>query len=210
MIKGLKICGVSDSVTLNFILNHNHKPTMIGFITNYEKKSSSSQSFGAASQFATEASFFGEHQGEIFYKQAKCTVYRIDVSSFRKPEFHPSFKDALRQLNKAAKEPTSRRSKDVLKASISEFRTHYTSSAWLGATLTTETRFASKSENKGERRRRQDCIEESFGKATGTGANVKEISVDVGLKGGSIGGRNNWRLESQLRQHVQQGGQRLP
>ena len=37
MIKGLKICGVSDSVTLNFILNHNHKPTMIGFITNYEK-----------------------------------------------------------------------------------------------------------------------------------------------------------------------------
>ena len=37
MIKGLKICGVSDPETLNYILNHNHKPTMIGFITNYEK-----------------------------------------------------------------------------------------------------------------------------------------------------------------------------
>ena len=37
MIKGLKICGVSDSETLKYILNHNHKPTMIGFITNYEK-----------------------------------------------------------------------------------------------------------------------------------------------------------------------------
>tara|TARA_B100000676_G_scaffold229708_1_gene228104 strand:- start:456 stop:1082 length:627 start_codon:yes stop_codon:yes gene_type:complete len=37
MIKGLKICGVSDSKTLNFILNHNHRPTMIGFITNYKK-----------------------------------------------------------------------------------------------------------------------------------------------------------------------------
>ena len=37
MIKGLKICGVSDPETLNFILNHNHKPMMIGFITNYEK-----------------------------------------------------------------------------------------------------------------------------------------------------------------------------
>ena len=37
MIRGLKICGVSDPKTLNFILNHNHKPTMIGFITNYEK-----------------------------------------------------------------------------------------------------------------------------------------------------------------------------
>ena len=39
MIKGLKICGVSDPITLNYILNHNNKPalTMIGFITNYEK-----------------------------------------------------------------------------------------------------------------------------------------------------------------------------
>ena len=37
MIKGLKICGVSDPETLSYILNHNQKPTMIGFITNYEK-----------------------------------------------------------------------------------------------------------------------------------------------------------------------------
>ena len=37
MIKGLKICGVSDPETLKYILNHNHKPTMIGFITNYKK-----------------------------------------------------------------------------------------------------------------------------------------------------------------------------
>ena len=37
MIKGLKICGVSDPKTLNFILNHNHRPNMIGFITNYKK-----------------------------------------------------------------------------------------------------------------------------------------------------------------------------
>ena len=36
-MKGLKICGVSDPKTLNFILNHDHKPMMIGFITNYEK-----------------------------------------------------------------------------------------------------------------------------------------------------------------------------
>ena len=37
MIKGLKICGVSDPETLNYILNHIHKPIMIGFITNYKK-----------------------------------------------------------------------------------------------------------------------------------------------------------------------------
>ena len=37
MIRGMKICGVSDPKTLNFILNHNHRPNMIGFITNYKK-----------------------------------------------------------------------------------------------------------------------------------------------------------------------------
>jgi len=37
MIKGLKICGISDSKTLNYILNHPHPPKFIGFITNYVK-----------------------------------------------------------------------------------------------------------------------------------------------------------------------------
>ena len=37
MIKDVKICGVSDSKTLKYILNHPHPPKFIGFITNYEK-----------------------------------------------------------------------------------------------------------------------------------------------------------------------------
>ena len=37
MIKGLKICGVSDPVTLRFILSHPFPPNYVGFITNYEK-----------------------------------------------------------------------------------------------------------------------------------------------------------------------------
>ena len=37
MIKGLKICGVSDPKTLNYILNHPHPPKFVGFITNYKK-----------------------------------------------------------------------------------------------------------------------------------------------------------------------------
>ena len=37
MIKGLKICGISDPETLNYILNHPHPPKFIGFITNYKK-----------------------------------------------------------------------------------------------------------------------------------------------------------------------------
>ena len=37
MIKGLKICGISDPKTLNYILNHPHPSKFIGFITNYKK-----------------------------------------------------------------------------------------------------------------------------------------------------------------------------
>ena len=37
MIKSLKICGISDLETLNFIVDHPYPPKFIGFITNYEK-----------------------------------------------------------------------------------------------------------------------------------------------------------------------------
>ena len=39
MIKGVKICGVSNSKTLNFIINHTYPPNFIGFICNYPKSS---------------------------------------------------------------------------------------------------------------------------------------------------------------------------
>jgi len=32
-----KICGIKDSKTLNYIVNHNYPPKFIGFITNYPK-----------------------------------------------------------------------------------------------------------------------------------------------------------------------------
>jgi phosphoribosylanthranilate isomerase len=37
MILKSKICGVSDSITLNFIVNHKNPPQFIGFIVNYPK-----------------------------------------------------------------------------------------------------------------------------------------------------------------------------
>ena len=39
MIKGCKICGVSDSKTLNYLINHPYPPKFIGFIGNYKKSS---------------------------------------------------------------------------------------------------------------------------------------------------------------------------
>ena len=37
MILKSKICGVSDSKTLNYIINHNNPPQFIGFVVNYPK-----------------------------------------------------------------------------------------------------------------------------------------------------------------------------
>jgi len=37
MIKGVKICGVSDLKTLNYIVEHPYPPQFVGFITNYRK-----------------------------------------------------------------------------------------------------------------------------------------------------------------------------
>ena len=39
MIKGCKICGIKDTETLNFIINHPYPPKFIGFICNYPKSS---------------------------------------------------------------------------------------------------------------------------------------------------------------------------
>ena len=39
MIKGCKICGISDTNTLNFLINHQYPPKFIGFICNYPKSS---------------------------------------------------------------------------------------------------------------------------------------------------------------------------
>ena len=37
MVKGIKICGVSDLETLKYILNHQFPPKFVGFICNYKK-----------------------------------------------------------------------------------------------------------------------------------------------------------------------------
>ena len=36
MVKGIKICGVSDLETLNYIVNHQFPPKFVGFISNYK------------------------------------------------------------------------------------------------------------------------------------------------------------------------------
>ena len=37
MLKGIKICGISDLKTLSYIIDHRYPPNFIGFISNYKK-----------------------------------------------------------------------------------------------------------------------------------------------------------------------------
>ena len=37
MLKGIKICGISDIETLSYIIDHRYPPNFIGFISNYKK-----------------------------------------------------------------------------------------------------------------------------------------------------------------------------
>ena len=37
MVKGIKICGISDHETLKYILNHQYPPKFVGFICNFKK-----------------------------------------------------------------------------------------------------------------------------------------------------------------------------
>ena len=37
MMKGSKICGVSDLETLDFIVNHPYPPSLVGFICNFKE-----------------------------------------------------------------------------------------------------------------------------------------------------------------------------
>ena len=37
MVKGIKICGISDLETLRYILNHQFPPKFVGFICNFKK-----------------------------------------------------------------------------------------------------------------------------------------------------------------------------
>ena len=39
MIRGCKICGISDTKTLTYIVNHPHPPSFIGFIVNWKASS---------------------------------------------------------------------------------------------------------------------------------------------------------------------------
>ena len=159
----------------------------LSFLINYEKTEAKVMSTRTVSKFEVEKNFFDETSGEIYINEARCELYKVAVDAFETPIFTPSFISGMRALHRAAVNPESRRSKRNLKRFISNFGTHYQAESWLGATLTTETRFASGSKSDDERKTRKNCVRESYRKAMvgalgGWGVNSEEIYANESEK----------------------------
>ena len=95
----------------------------------YQKSKSSKYKNREESDFERQRSFFQESQGEAYINQAKCLVSRVSINRGAKAYFTESFKNALRMLHIAAKNPNNDSSKKARINFIQEYGTHYFSKA---------------------------------------------------------------------------------
>lgn len=154
------------------------------WLINYKKAESERRSSSWGSSFEREQRFFGESQGEIHMNEVKCEAYRIAVDDFLPPVFTPAFIYAMRSLQRAAKNPASRRSKRTLRKFFGAYGTHYMKETFLGASMITETKFSSASSSLADRRKRQQCVNEAFNKGLSKGVDVNEIETNLDVPAG--------------------------
>jgi len=86
------------------------------------------------------ASFFTVVKGAIAVSEAQCITHKIDVSEFLTPSFHPTFVGVLRIL---AQQDTEVKQKRAFKRFVRDYGTHYVSSAFLGAKISSLTKYSS-------------------------------------------------------------------
>ena len=95
--------------------------------------------------------------------------------------FTYSFENAIQKLYEAALNPNTKSSRDTTLHFLDEFGTHYMKTAWLGATLTAESRWASNAGSKLERTNREKCVGNSFRVGQESSAGVDGIG-DISSK----------------------------
>ena len=97
----------------------------------YKNTKASRFSKGRESDYEKQEKYFENNNGEVYLNQAKCLVYRVSINKFAKAVFTEPFINALKQLQKAAKNPNRESSKRVRKDFIREYGTHFlTSASW--------------------------------------------------------------------------------
>ena len=94
--------------------------------------------------------------------KARCEVYEVRISSLTKPKFTSDFISALKRVETAAKSPDSASSKEAMKEFFTEqFGTHYMSTVFMGASMTTENRYVGTTSSSEMRSMRKECSENS-------------------------------------------------
>ena len=115
MILKSKICGVSDSKTLNYLVNHKHPPQFVGFIVNYpksnryvdKKKLSEEEIFEMATNSGAKDCFNLDNYHEVisekehFYKVKSEFEKKLDNIQYSGIEWRPfSYLDLTKEQSK--------------------------------------------------------------------------------------------------------------
>merc|ERR1711962_35486 len=141
--------------------------------------SSTSSSFGISGSYNSVSSFFTQTKGEIHLNAAECQMYMVSVKKFSKYKFEDSFVNGLKKLAEAAENPDLEKSKENLRAFISEYGTHYMSKSWLGAKLLAKSLFFHQSRSEAELNQRSLCLSTAFSRSSG---DTKIHNMNVGYR----------------------------
>jgi len=127
--------------------------------------------------------------GEIYMNDIRCQLFTVSTNDFVQPVFTKNFVNGVKTLYEAAKNPQSDESKRKTASFIKEFGTDYMETTFFGATLSLESRWASRAESESKRYERQSCFSKSvsnqFSEGSGFldflfgGKQTKEVKNDL-------------------------------
>ena len=167
----------SASVSASLSVGANLPFGLSSFISSFEATSSFMSS--STSEFSKERKFFSESKGEIYMNKAQCEVFEVRISNNLKPTFTEDFIIALKNLENAAKTPESSTSKKAMKDFFTrDFGTHYMSSVFMGASMTTENRYVGTTSSSEMRSMRKQCSDNSYRMSVGVGTSGADVSTE--------------------------------
>merc|ERR1711962_44604 len=158
--------------------------------------SSTSSSFGISGSYNSVSSFFTQTKGEIHLNAAECQMYMVSVKKFSKYKFEDSFVNGLKKLAEAAENPDLEKSKENLRAFISEYGTYYMSKSWLGAKLLAKSLFFHQSRSEAELNQRSLCLSTAFSTSSGD-TKIHNMNVGYGTWLGNLNKYQSSKSSSQ-------------
>ena len=97
-------------------------------------------------------------KGEIVLAEATCITETISIAEEVRPMFSKAFINHLVKLDKVSSSGNEKEKENIVREFIHEFGTHFMQETKLGASLTYERRFETRSENKEQNSDRSQCV----------------------------------------------------